>query len=105
MQLGTTVTRYLPYNDVFKSVPGLSLLTDQSICNILSYPYDLWPCFVFLVVHFLWNFILSGNCSIFQWAEVLSADAFSAFEDAGLDNGKVSWKQLCIRTGQVLQLT
>jgi hypothetical protein len=24
-----------------------------------------------------------------QWAEVLSADAFSAFEDAGLDNEKV----------------
>jgi len=24
-----------------------------------------------------------------QWAEVLSADAFSAFEDAGLDNDKV----------------
>lgn len=24
-----------------------------------------------------------------QWAEVLSADAFSAFEDAGLDNNKV----------------
>jgi len=25
-----------------------------------------------------------------QWAEVLSADAFSAFEDAGLDDIKVS---------------
>lgn len=24
-----------------------------------------------------------------QWAEVLSADAFSAFEDAGLDDDKV----------------
>jgi Zn-dependent oligopeptidase len=27
--------------------------------------------------------------SLIQWAEVLSADAFSAFEDAGLDNEKV----------------
>ena len=26
---------------------------------------------------------------ILQWAEVLSADAFSAFEDAGLDDEKV----------------
>ena len=26
---------------------------------------------------------------ILQWAEVLSADAFSAFEDAGLDSEKV----------------
>lgn len=26
---------------------------------------------------------------MFQWAEVLSADAFSAFEEAGLDNVKV----------------
>jgi Zn-dependent oligopeptidase len=25
-----------------------------------------------------------------QWAEVLSADAFSAFEDAGLDDTEVS---------------
>lgn len=29
------------------------------------------------------------NVSVMQWAEVLSADAFSAFEDAGLDNDKV----------------
>ena len=27
---------------------------------------------------------------VLQWAEVLSADAFSAFEDAGLDDDKVS---------------
>ena len=26
---------------------------------------------------------------ILQWAEVLSADAFSAFEDVGLDNDEV----------------
>lgn len=26
-----------------------------------------------------------------QWAEVLSADAFSAFEDAGLNDEKVRW--------------
>jgi Zn-dependent oligopeptidase len=26
-----------------------------------------------------------------QWAEVLSADAFSAFEDVGLDNEKVQF--------------
>lgn len=31
---------------------------------------------------------------ILQWAEVLSADAFSAFEDAGLDNIKVSLLEL-----------
>ena len=29
------------------------------------------------------------NLCVMQWAEVLSADAFSAFEDAGLDNNKV----------------
>jgi len=29
------------------------------------------------------------NLSVMQWAEVLSADAFSAFEDVGLDNDKV----------------
>jgi hypothetical protein len=28
-----------------------------------------------------------------QWAEVLSADAFSAFEDAGLDNEKARFQQ------------
>lgn len=50
---------------------------------------------------FMWNFILDEHCSILQWAEVLSADAFSAFEDAGLDNSKVSWKEL----DTVLQLT
>lgn len=43
---------------------------------------------------FMWNFILDEHCSILQWAEVLSADAFSAFEDAGLDDSKVSWKEL-----------
>lgn len=33
-------------------------------------------------------------CSLtLQWAEVLSADAFSAFEDAGLDSDKV-WLNL-----------
>jgi hypothetical protein len=30
-----------------------------------------------------------GFLPVMQWAEVLSADAFSAFEDAGLDNNKV----------------
>jgi Zn-dependent oligopeptidase len=33
------------------------------------------------------------NCAVgffLQWAEVLSADAFSAFEDAGLDDTEVS---------------
>jgi Zn-dependent oligopeptidase len=31
-----------------------------------------------------------------QWAEVLSADAFSAFEDAGLDDNKVYLiKKIC----------
>ena len=30
---------------------------------------------------------------ILQWAEVLSADAFSAFEDAGLDDKKVCRKK------------
>lgn len=49
----------------------------------------------------MWNFILDEHCSILQWAEVLSADAFSAFEDAGLDDSKVSWKEL----DTVLQLT
>jgi hypothetical protein len=29
------------------------------------------------------------DLSVMQWAEVLSADAFSAFEDAGLDDNKV----------------
>lgn len=29
------------------------------------------------------------NLSVTQWAEVLSADAFSAFEDVGLDNDEV----------------
>jgi hypothetical protein len=32
---------------------------------------------------------LMVDLSVMQWAEVLSADAFSAFEDAGLDNNKV----------------
>lgn len=32
---------------------------------------------------------LMVNLCVMQWAEVLSADAFSAFEDAGLDNNKV----------------
>lgn len=47
--------------------------------------------------------------SLTQWAEVLSADAFSAFEDAGLDNEKVAFHQknrlgsfLCMNQGQHL---
>lgn len=35
------------------------------------------------------------NLSVMQWAEVLSADAFSAFEDAGLDNDKVYFFSFC----------
>ena len=34
------------------------------------------------------------NLSVIQWAEVLSADAFSAFEDAGLDDSQVSLETL-----------
>lgn len=39
---------------------------------------------------------LMVNLCVMQWAEVLSADAFSAFEDAGLDNNKVYLiKKIC----------
>lgn len=34
------------------------------------------------------------SCVTLQWAEVLSADAFSAFEDAGLDSDKVCWPSI-----------
>jgi hypothetical protein len=39
---------------------------------------------------------LMVDLSVMQWAEVLSADAFSAFEDAGLDDNKVYLiKKIC----------
>lgn len=54
-------------------------------------------------------FILIPYFCVWQWAEVLSADAFSAFEDAGLDDNKVSPKELYEKIGLhsllVLQLT
>ena len=34
---------------------------------------------------------------ILQWAEVLSADAFSAFEDAGLEDSKVWWLEKAVQ--------
>jgi len=37
-----------------------------------------------------------------QWAEVLSADAFSAFEDVGLDNDKVHFFFLFSVRGGIL---
>lgn len=36
-------------------------------------------------------FICFYHLCTLQWAEVLSADAFSAFEDAGLNDEKVLW--------------
>lgn len=56
-------------------------------CGRLPFPVQNSPCptnewrknYLYLMV----------NLSVMQWAEVLSADAFSAFEDAGLDNDKV----------------
>jgi len=51
--------------------------------------YILFP----LLILSLYGMIFKGN-SFLQWAEVLSADAFSAFEDAGLDNHKV-WIKGC----------
>ena len=45
------------------------------------------------------EFILIPYFCIWQWAEVLSADAFSAFEDAGLDDNKVSPKELYEKIG------
>lgn len=38
--------------------------------------------------HDIYQLHTSCFCPL-QWAEVLSADAFSAFEDAGLENDKV----------------
>ena len=38
-----------------------------------------------------------------QWAEVLSADAFSAFEDAGLNDSKVCWNVFVIIVDLVLE--
>lgn len=53
-------------------------------------------CFSPFLHCFLCN--LKMEVLILQWAEVLSADAFSAFEDAGLDDSKVWWWQGLSRT-------
>lgn len=82
MQLGTIVTRYI--------FPSSSLFSDQKFVNYFIISSNLWSEHVSLV-----SFSCSDTLlSILQWAEVLSADAFSAFEDAGLDNSKVSMKEL-----------
>ena len=51
------------------------------------------------------EFILIPYFCIWQWAEVLSADAFSAFEDAGLDDNKVSPKELYGKIGLYSRVT
>ena len=53
-----------------------------------------FPCFFIrslLVVSSVYLLLISyeGGILLLQWAEVLSADAFSAFEDAGLNDDKV----------------
>lgn len=53
-----------------------------------------FPCFFIrslLVVSSVSRLLISyeGGILLLQWAEVLSADAFSAFEDAGLNDDKV----------------
>jgi len=50
--------------------------------------FDCNVYFVFFLILSPFGMIFKGK-SFLQWAEVLSADAFSAFEDAGLDNDKV----------------
>lgn len=44
-----------------------------------------------------------SNNIYLQWAEVLSADAFSAFEDAGLNDSKVGWNEVLIFIDLVLE--
>ena len=56
------------------------------------------PPFFFLFFSLV-EFILKPYFCFWQWAEVLSADAFSAFEDAGLDDNKVSPKELYGKIG------
>jgi hypothetical protein len=51
---------------------------------MICFPFDIHA---FLIAFDLFISYLSKLRSlIFQWAEVLSFDAFSAFEEAGLDN-------------------
>lgn len=50
--------------------------------SCLSFAHTKFPVLIF--------YLTSTDANILmQWAEVLSADAFSAFEDVGLNNDKV----------------
>lgn len=52
---------------------------------------------------------LTQQCLRVQWAEVISADAFSAFEEAGLDNDQVTCVVakyvICLIYGNILYLS
>jgi hypothetical protein len=89
MRLDTTATRY-----VLSSIHNYLSYCDSSVsCRDALYCSPVLPITPPL------DFILKAYFCIWQWAEVLSADAFSAFEDAGLDDSKVCQKMLSGRTG------
>jgi len=72
---------------------------DTIATRYILYCFDNYGHFVSYIEGLSWHIVhnkrennylyLMVNLCVMQWAEVLSADAFSAFEDAGLDNNKV----------------
>ena len=71
------------------------MVNNRWICCRILQLQGIFPCFFIrylLVVSSVSLLLISyegGILLLLQWAEVLSADAFSAFEDAGLNDDKV----------------
>ncbi|KAF7129079.1 hypothetical protein RHSIM_Rhsim10G0079900 [Rhododendron simsii] len=65
---------------------------DRFLCSFSHIFAGLLLLVIALLEDMLLDTTVTSNDHILQWAEVLSADAFSAFEDAGLNDEKLGLK-------------